>query len=76
MPERIPGDAAVHGQWEQASRLYAEGASGDVVANVGSEVSPIGVWKSAEIPALIDNPNVTNISEIDLVTGEATRVWP
>ena len=76
MPEWIPGDAAVRGQWEEASRLYAKGASGDVVAIVGSEVNPTGVWKSAEVPALIDNPNVTSITEIDLVTGKATRVWP
>lgn len=29
-----------------------------------------------EIPALIANPNVTSMTQIDLVTGKAKRVWP
>lgn len=55
--------------WEEASGAFAENASGDVRAVVGSDLRPGNVWQTIEIPRLQDNPNVSNISQLDPDTG-------
>ncbi|HET7742104.1 MAG TPA: hypothetical protein VFL67_15770 [Mycobacterium sp.] len=60
--------------WEDASAAYAENASGDVTAIVGSDLRPGNIWQTVEIPRLMDNPDVTRITQIDPDTGEATEI--
>lgn len=55
--------------WEDASAAFAENASGDVRAVVGSDLREGNIWQTIEIPRLVDNPNVTSISQIDPDTG-------
>lgn len=44
-----------------ASRIFAEGASGDVHVFHGTSVDMGSTWAQVEYPALMDNSNVTNI---------------
>ncbi|MBN9223181.1 hypothetical protein [Microbacterium sp.] len=60
--------------WEDASAAFAENASGDVRAVVGSDLRPGNIWQTIEVPRLIDNPGVTSIVEINVDTGVATRL--
>jgi len=55
--------------WEDASAAFAENASGQVRAVVGSDLRPGNIWQTVEIPRLVDNPNVTSISQLDPDTG-------
>jgi len=55
--------------WEEASATFAENASGQVRAVVGSDLRPGNIWQTVEIPRLMDNPNVTSISQLDPDTG-------
>lgn len=61
--------------WEEASAAYAENASGNVTAVVGSDLRPGNIWQSVEIPRLVENPNVTRITQIDPDTGEASVIF-
>jgi hypothetical protein len=61
--------------WEDASKAFASGASGDVRAVVGSNVRPGSIWQKVELPALQDNPNVTKIIGVDPVTKAETVLW-
>lgn len=76
MPEWDPDNAEVVDTWSRASAVYADGASGEVRAVIGDELRPGNVWETAELPALIDNPNVTQITRIDPVTGQEVVIWP
>ena len=51
--------------WEIASIKYAEQVSGEVRAVIGSSVSPTSIWVTKELPALMNNSNVTRIITID-----------
>jgi len=55
--------------WEDASAAFAENASGQVRAVVGSDLRPGNIWQTVEIPRLVDNQNVTSISQLDPDTG-------
>jgi len=55
--------------WEDASAAFAENASGQVRAVVGSDLRPGNIWQTVEIPRLVDNPKVTSISQLDPDTG-------
>jgi hypothetical protein len=57
--------------WEEASAAFAENASGEVRAVVGSDLRPGNIWQTVEIPRLTDNPHVTSINQLDPDTG----VW-
>ncbi len=61
--------------WDEASRMFAQGASGDVKAVLGN-VNPQSVWNRIELPALKANPNITSITGVDPVTGLAKVLWP
>ena len=61
--------------WEDASAAYADNASGAVTAIVGSNLRPGNIWQTVEIPRLMENPNVTMITQIDPETGTATVIF-
>ncbi|WP_375500245.1 hypothetical protein [uncultured Jatrophihabitans sp.] len=52
--------------WGRLSERYGQNASGDVTAYV-HDARPGGFWKTREVPALRENPNVTTITERDPV---------
>ncbi len=61
--------------WENASRIYAESASGSVKAVIGQNLRPNSVWEKVELPALKANPFVTDITIIDPATGLKTTIF-
>jgi hypothetical protein len=48
------------GVWEAASKKFAKGASGEVTALVEGS-APGSIFKTVELPALLQNPNVSQI---------------
>lgn len=74
-PKWSPGDTYSENWWSGVSRLYAENASGEVHAVVGSNLRPGNVWETVELPRLMDNPNVTKIVVINPDTGYETIVF-
>jgi len=69
-------DPVVVKAWSNASAHYANGVSGDVRAVVGSSLREGNVWQTVELPRLIDNPNVTRITQIDPETGAERVIFP
>ncbi|GAA3586146.1 hypothetical protein GCM10022419_080350 [Nonomuraea rosea] len=67
--------AHVDDAWKQVSLTYARNASGEVRVVLGESLRPGNVWESTEFPALKRNPNVTKITQIDLVTGRETVIF-
>ncbi|WP_234814838.1 hypothetical protein [Mycolicibacterium porcinum] len=61
--------------WEDASAAYAENASGEVTAVIGSDLRPGNIWQTVEIGRLMDNPAVTRIVQIDPDTGKSTIIF-
>jgi hypothetical protein len=61
--------------WEKASEIYAGGVSGEVRAVVGSDLRAGNIWQTVELKALIGNPAVTRIVEINPETGAQTVVF-
>jgi hypothetical protein len=55
--------------WNRLSERYGEQAEGNVTAYVHSPRDG-AIYTDKELPALIDNPNVTSVKQIDPVTGE------
>ncbi|EPQ21541.1 hypothetical protein J108_20675 [Mycobacteroides abscessus subsp. bolletii CRM-0020] len=55
--------------------MYAESASGEVRAVIGSNLRPGNVWQTVELPRLMDNPHVNRIVVIDPDTGIETTVF-
>ena len=51
--------------WEDVSAVYAKQASGDVRAIVGKKLQDGNIWEKVELPALMQNPNVSKITTID-----------
>jgi hypothetical protein len=59
-----------------ASADFARGASGEVTAFAGGSVSG-SVWRTVELPTLMQNPNVTKIIIKDAVnTSKTTIIYP
>lgn len=61
--------------WKTISADYATGASGTVRAVIGKSLRPGNVWETAELPALMKNPNVERIVTIDPVTNIETEIF-
>jgi hypothetical protein len=58
--------------WGRLSENYGRGATGDVTAHVHNPRTG-AIYTDKELPALIDNPNVTSVKQIDPLTGEVGR---
>lgn len=60
--------------WVEASRRFAEGASGEARVVLG-ETRPGNSWETVQLPALKANPHVTRIVAIDAETGAETVIF-
>jgi hypothetical protein len=74
-PKWSPDDPAAERWWSDVSDMYAQNASGEVRAVVGAQLRPDNIWQHVELPRLMENPNVTRITEIDAGTGRETEVF-
>jgi hypothetical protein len=61
--------------WEQASKVYAAQASGEIRAIIGSSVRDLSVWNTIELPTLINNKDVVKIIVIDPSTLVETVIF-
>lgn len=68
MPAWDATNPAVVKAWQDISAEYASGVSGAVRAVIGQSLRSGNVWETAELPALMKNPNVDEIITIDPVT--------
>jgi hypothetical protein len=75
MPEWNPNNAATVRAWEELSREYAKNASGTIRAVVGESRRGGSLWETVELPALMENANVTKIIVIDPATKVETVVF-
>jgi len=75
LPAWDANNSRVVAAWENASRQFAQGASGDVRVLQGESVSLTSVWKRIEFSALKANPNVTSITSVNPSTGEEALLW-
>jgi hypothetical protein len=69
MPVWDPTDADAIGQWVLTSQEYAQAASGNVRAVIGSSLRPGNVWETIELPALRANRRIRTITTIDPASG-------
>lgn len=74
-PKWSPNDVHAENWWSAVSQMYAEKASGEVHAVIGSTLRPGNVWENVELPRLMENPNITRIIVIDPDTGIETTVF-
>ncbi|WP_100484957.1 endonuclease [Mycobacteroides abscessus] len=74
-PKWSPTDDYAQQWWNGTSQMYAENASGEVRAVIGSNLRPGNVWQTVELPRLMDNPNVSRVVVIDPDTGIETIVF-
>ncbi|WP_100459589.1 hypothetical protein [Mycobacteroides abscessus] len=74
-PKWSPTDSYAQKWWDGTSQMYAESASGEVRAVIGSNLRPGNVWQTVELPRLMDNPYVNRIVVIDPDTGIETTVF-
>lgn len=75
LPAWDVSNPSVVAAWQNASRSFAEGASGSVNAVIGTTLRPGSVWETIELPALKTNPNVTDITIVDPTTGVKTVIF-
>jgi hypothetical protein len=61
--------------WEDASARYAGQASGEVHALIGTTQRQNSVWRTIELPTLMDNTNVSKIILIDPETLKQTIIF-
>lgn len=75
LPVWDAGNPASVAAWENASQSFAEGAKGNVTAVIGDMLRPGNVWETKELPALLNNSAVTQITKIDPATGIKTIIY-
>ena len=61
--------------WEQVSAAYAEQASGEIHAVIGTKLREGSMWETTEVPRLKANPDVTKITIIDPKTEEEKIIF-
>ena len=62
-------------QWEDASRAYAEQASGSVRVIAKKPLRKDSIFNMIELPTLKENPNVTSVTMINADTGEEEVIF-
>jgi len=75
LPAWNANDSAVKAAWQDASRQFAQGASGEVRVTLGGTPAADSTWTTVELPALKANPNVTKIIQVDPVTKAETVIY-
>jgi filamentous hemagglutinin len=75
LPAWDASNPSVVAVWQDASRMLAQGVSGDVKVVLGSNLRPGNIWEAAELPALQANPNVTRIIQVDPITKAETVIF-
>lgn len=75
MPEWDIDDEEAVGHWEEASRAYAEQASGDVRVIARPPLRDGNIFETIELPALKNNPEVTSIIMINPDTDEKNVIF-
>jgi hypothetical protein len=75
MPTFDMRDPASTATWEDASRTYAEQASGTVHFLQG-DPRPGSVWEVIEFPTLKKNNKVTMIIRVDAKSNTESIIWP
>lgn len=61
--------------WENASREFAQGASGSIRVLQGETLRTSSIWGKIEFPVLKANLNVTSITGINPSTGAEVLLW-
>jgi hypothetical protein len=74
-PKSGPIPEATEKAWRDASREFAEQASGNVRVLQQDSVRVGRAWAKDEFPALINNPNVKSITAVDPRTGQEILLW-
>jgi hypothetical protein len=75
MPPWDPTNPSAVRAWEEISAEYAANASGQVRAVIGQSLRPGNIWETREMPALMNNPKVTEIVVIDPLTNHTQVVF-
>ncbi len=60
--------------WIEASRQFAEGASGEARVVLG-KTRPGNIWEVVQFPALKANPRITKVIAIDPSTQERRTIF-
>ena len=74
-PEWDASDLEAFSSWEDASRVYAQQASGDVRVIASPPLRKGNIFENVELPALKENPDVTSVTMIDPKTGKKTELF-
>jgi hypothetical protein len=61
--------------WREASKVFAQKASGDVRVLQTDAVRVNSVWAEVEFPALKANKQITSITSVNPDTGASTLLW-
>lgn len=75
LPEWNANDPYIKAIWQDASRQFAQGASGEVRVVLGGTPAADSTWLTVELPALKSNPNVTKIIKLDPRTKAETVIY-
>lgn len=69
MPAYDPSIPSSVRAWTEASKEFAQNASGEIRVVLGAKLRPQSIWEAVEYPTLLQNPNVTKIIVLDPRTG-------
>lgn len=76
MPSFPIDDPVALAKWDQAAGTMAKLAQGVVFAYIGGEKRPDNSFDRLELPLLKANPKVTQIVQVNLLTGAHTTIFP
>lgn len=75
MPGFVYGDEGIMEAWSMVSARYASAARGMIRVILPDKVKSDSVWNRLELPALLTNPDVTNIIRVNPDTGEQSILY-
>lgn len=70
-----PRETNIIDLWKEASRIFAEQASGEVRVIARPPLREGNIFENVELPTLKKNPKVTRITMLNLDTGEVTVLF-